>query len=160
MRETYEGQLTRSEFFKVLSSLSKYKTPGNDGHTVEFYMFFWSEIGMFRIDSLDYAWNSDHRSCYCGSSKNVFRASTGFEPMASALALQCSTNWAMKTYMLGAGQFIEFIVPVKGMKHMNIMWTADIRMKWRSDHHSWDSDLSNRNVSPKMLLKPRKHLIL
>ena len=40
----------------------------------------------------------------------------GFEPMASALALQCSTNWAMKTHTLGAGQFIEFIVPVKGMK--------------------------------------------
>ena len=37
--------------------------------------------------------------------------------MASALALQCSTNRAMKTHKLGAGQFIEFIVPVKGMKH-------------------------------------------
>ena len=32
----------------------------------------------------------------------------GFEPMASALALQCSTNWAMKTHMLEADQFIEF----------------------------------------------------
>ena len=30
--------------------------------------------------------------------------------MASALALQCSTNWAMKTHILGAGQFIEFIL--------------------------------------------------
>ena len=40
------------------------------------------------------------------SPKNVFGASTGFEPMASALALQCSTNWAMKTHMLGAGQFV------------------------------------------------------
>jgi len=45
--------------------------------------------------------------------------------MTSALALQCSTNWAMKTHTLGAGQFIELIVPMKGMKHMNIMWTAD-----------------------------------
>ena len=41
--------------------------------------------------------------------KKNFTASTGFEPMASALALQCSTNWAMKTHILGAGQFIEFI---------------------------------------------------
>ena len=39
-----------------------------------------------------------------------FRTSTGFEPMASALALQCSTNWAMKTHILEAGQFIEFIL--------------------------------------------------
>ena len=49
------------------------------------------------------------------SPKNVFGTSTGFEPKASALALQCSTNWAMKTHMLGAGQFVEIIVPVKGM---------------------------------------------
>ena len=84
------------------------------------------------------------------SSKNVFEALTGFEPMASALALQCSTNWAMKSQRLGVVQFVEFIVPVKGMKHMNIMWTADIRMKWRSDHRSCDCDLSNRKVSQRM----------
>ena len=29
-------------------------------------------------------------------------ASTGIEPMASALALQCSTNWAMKTHTLAS----------------------------------------------------------
>ena len=74
-------------------------------------------------------WRCDHRSCHCDLSnrkvslENVFGASTGFEPMASALALQCSTNWAMKTHMLGAGQFVEFIVPMKGMKHMNMyLW--------------------------------------
>ena len=72
------------------------------------------------------------------SLKIVFGVSTWFEPMASALAQQCSTNWAMKTHTLGAGQFVEFIVPVKGMKHMNIMWTADIQMKWRCDHRSCD----------------------
>ena len=49
--------------------------------------------------------------------QNVFGASMGFEPMASALALQCSNNWAMKTHTLGAGQFVESIVPVKRMKH-------------------------------------------
>ena len=32
--------------------------------------------------------------------------------MASALALQCFTNWAMKThkYKLGVGQIVEFIL--------------------------------------------------
>ena len=30
--------------------------------------------------------------------------------MASALALQWSTNWAMKTYTLGTDQFVEFIL--------------------------------------------------
>ena len=47
--------------------------------------------------------------------------SGGFEPMASALALQCTTNLAVKTHTLGAGQFVEFIVTMKGMKHMSIM---------------------------------------
>ena len=68
------------------------------------------------------------------SPKNVFGASTGSEPMAPVLALQCFTNWAMKTHTLGAGQFVEFIVPVKGMKHMNIVRTADIQMVTPSFH--------------------------
>ena len=32
--------------------------------------------------------------------------STGFEPMASALVLQYSNNWIMKTHTLGADQFV------------------------------------------------------
>ena len=32
---------------------------------------------------------------YYGNWKNVFGASMGFEPMVSALALQCSTNWKL-----------------------------------------------------------------
>ena len=85
-------------------------------------------------------WRCDHRGCDCKvTKKNVFGASTGFEPIASVLALQCSTNWAMKTHTLGAGQFGEFIVPVKGMRYINIMWTADIRIKWKKvlTSNSW-----------------------
>ena len=33
----------------------------------------------------------------------------GLVPMASAFALQCSANWAMKSHMLGGNQRIEFI---------------------------------------------------
>ena len=60
------------------------------------------------------------------SLKNVFRASTGFEPMASALALQYSANWAIKTYTLGAGQFVEFIITVKGMKQRTYKWNEGV----------------------------------
>ena len=56
MRETCEGQLTYSECFKVLSTFSNDKTPGNDGLTIEFYKFFWSEIGIFLVDSLNDAY--------------------------------------------------------------------------------------------------------
>ena len=93
-------------------------------------------------------WRCDHRCCDCDlsnrkvSPKNVFGAATGFEPMAFALGLQCSTNWAMKTHTLGADQFIEFIVPVKGMKHMNInvncghtnemeMWSSQLWLRFK-----------------------------
>ena len=39
-----------------------------------------------------------------------FATSTGFELMATALALQCSTILAMKTNTLRAGQIVEFIL--------------------------------------------------
>ena len=70
-------------------------------------------------------WRCDHRRCDCDlsnrnlSPKNVFGASTGFERVASALTLSCSNKWTMKTHTLGAGQFIEFILPVKGMKQLS-----------------------------------------
>ena len=33
--------------------------------------------------------------------------------MASALALQRSNNWAVKTHTLGVGQFVQFILTCK-----------------------------------------------
>ena len=41
--------------------------------------------------------------------KKSFQGFNGIRTMASALALQCSTNWAMKTHMLGADAFMQFI---------------------------------------------------
>ena len=49
-------------------------------------------------------------------SKKFFRASTGFEPMASSLAMQFSTNWAMQPQMLGTDQFSSSSLTVKGMR--------------------------------------------
>ena len=56
MRDMCEGQLTYSKCFKVLSTFDSNKTPGNDGLTIEFYKFFWSEIGTLLVDSLNYAY--------------------------------------------------------------------------------------------------------
>ena len=64
------------------------------------------------------------------SQKNVFGASTGFEPMASALALQCSTNWAMKIHTLGVRQFVEFIIP---WKEWNIWILCELRTYKRNE---------------------------
>ena len=39
-----------------MSTFSNDKTPGNDGLTVEFYKFYWSEIGTSLVDSFNYAY--------------------------------------------------------------------------------------------------------
>ena len=36
-------------------AFSNDRTPGNDGLAIEFYKIFWSEIGTFLVDSLNYA---------------------------------------------------------------------------------------------------------
>ena len=51
----------------------------------------------------------DRRSSNCNLrnyklTRKSFGTSSRFESMASALALQCFNNWAMKTHTLGAGQ--------------------------------------------------------
>ena len=56
MKETCDGQLTYSECFKVLSTFENNKTPGNDGLSIEFYKYFWPEIGTILVDSLNYAY--------------------------------------------------------------------------------------------------------
>ena len=39
-----------------MSTFNNHKTPGNNGLTVEFYKFFWPEIGLLLVDSLSYAY--------------------------------------------------------------------------------------------------------
>ena len=63
----------------------------------------------------------DHRSCkaiapWHFSPKRIFRTSTGFEPTVSALALQCSTNWAIKTICWKQTNLLSSSLPVTGMK--------------------------------------------
>ena len=64
---------------------------------------------------LFFKWWYDCRSGSCNLSnckltRKKFPDFNGFEPIASALALQCSTNWARKTHTLEANQFVEFIL--------------------------------------------------
>ena len=54
MREACDGQLSYSACFKVLSTFENNKFPGNEGLSLEFYKFFWPEIGTLLVDSLNY----------------------------------------------------------------------------------------------------------
>lgn len=49
-----EGKLTISECYNVLSKMSKNKSPGNDGLSCEWYLFFWNVIGDFLVNVLNF----------------------------------------------------------------------------------------------------------
>ena len=53
-------------------------------------------------------WSRDHRNFK--SPKKDFRGLTGFEPVASAFALRCSTNWAMKTHKLTGQKLVKSVL--------------------------------------------------
>ena len=69
-----------------------------------------------------------------------FRTSMGFEPVTSWLLVRCSTNWAMKLLMLGAGQLWVHMFPWKKwvlmIYEINHIWTAEMKWKWRNDRRS------------------------
>ena len=44
-RERLDTKITITEYFGVLKSSEKNKTPGNDGLTIEFYLAFWDLVG-------------------------------------------------------------------------------------------------------------------
>ena len=58
--------------------------------------------------------------------------------MASVLALQCSTNWAMKTQMLGADQLIEFIFTRDRNETWNEVFRAKIYNRLNCDYNCDD----------------------
>jgi hypothetical protein len=45
-----------------LKKMSNNTSPGNDGFTVEFFKFFWKDIGFFLVNSINYAYNTGELS--------------------------------------------------------------------------------------------------
>ena len=56
-KNSIEGNLTYSEMLNSLKRMSNNTSPGNDGFTVEFFKFFWNDIGVFLLRSLNYAFS-------------------------------------------------------------------------------------------------------
>ena len=54
--EKLEGNITFSELSSALKNMKNDKSPGLDGFTVEFFKFFWIDIGMFVLRSLNYGY--------------------------------------------------------------------------------------------------------
>ena len=86
-------------------------------------------------------WRCDHRSRDCDlskcklSPKNVFRASTRGLCVSTAVPHQLSYE---DPYV---GSRPIYWVHRMRMKHISIMWTENIQIKWRCDHRSCDCDL-------------------
>ena len=60
--EQCEGKLTLEECLKALKCMQNEKTPGSDGFTAEFFKFFWRDIGVFLLRSLNYAFENGELS--------------------------------------------------------------------------------------------------
>ena len=57
--DSLEGPITLHEALSALKQMKNDKSPGSDGYTVEFFSFFFSDLGIFMIRSIDYGF-------YCG----------------------------------------------------------------------------------------------
>lgn len=53
--DALEGPILPEEALKVLKNMKNNKSPGSDGFTVEFYKFFWKDVGAFLLKSLNYS---------------------------------------------------------------------------------------------------------
>ncbi|XP_061165600.1 uncharacterized protein LOC133174502 [Saccostrea echinata] len=57
-----EGLISKEEALLALKNMKNNKSPGSDGFTVEFYKFFWKDLGIFLIRSLNYGFLSGELS--------------------------------------------------------------------------------------------------
>ena len=56
--EAIEGEITYAELAKALKNMKNEKSPGLDGYTVEFFKFFWIDIGVFVLRSINYGYRT------------------------------------------------------------------------------------------------------
>ena len=52
-----EGIISKEEALSALKLMKNNKSPGSDGFTTEFYKFFWRDLGVFLVRSLNYGFS-------------------------------------------------------------------------------------------------------
>ena len=62
MSSELEGKLTYQEASFALKNMKNNTSPGSDGYTVEFFKFFWKDIGIFLIRSMNEGYNKGELS--------------------------------------------------------------------------------------------------
>ena len=53
-----EGEIKYTEMAQALKNMKNGKSPGQDGFTVEFFKFFWIDLGFIILRSLNYAYQT------------------------------------------------------------------------------------------------------
>lgn len=59
-REILTRPISKREVFKTLKSMPRGKSLGPDGINVEFYLFYWNQIGDYFFNAISYFFNSYH----------------------------------------------------------------------------------------------------
>ena len=62
MKESIESNITYDEVLSSLKTMLNNKSPGYDGFTVEFFKFFWNDLGHFLVRSINYAFHKGELS--------------------------------------------------------------------------------------------------
>ena len=55
-KDLCEGLITKSEALARLKQMKRNKSPGTDGYSMEFYLFFWNDISDYLINSINTAY--------------------------------------------------------------------------------------------------------
>ena len=52
-----EGFISKEEALSALKLMKNNKSPGSDGFATKFYQFFWRDLGIFLVRSLNYGFS-------------------------------------------------------------------------------------------------------
>ena len=61
-KASLEGPITTEEMLSSLKHMKNNKSPGSDGFTIEFFKFFWTDIGHFIVRSINYGFETGELS--------------------------------------------------------------------------------------------------
>ena len=80
------------------------------------------------------------------SLEKKIRASTGFEPVTSALPVRCSTNWAMKPHIESKVNLLSSYL-LWGVKWCEVYEIIHFWMKVKNDHYQYTPRLKNFSLN-------------
>ena len=76
-----EGDLTLIECREALFSMASNKSPGSDGFSNDFYKYFWDEVGILVLNSLNFAYNTHNLSSMQSQAIISLFAKPGKDPL-------------------------------------------------------------------------------